>query len=658
MGSPSSGAEDEPTRSPAPDHARRPGLAIAAALLLAFAALVALRVHGFSLAAWHDVIDGSEPGGILLGEPRPIRSDDWKVQIPLILAQRSASPAFPLVNPLIGGGQAMLLPIEVPVAHWSIAFRPTMWGWLLGPDAGLAWQWWSRVLGLFGVWLAVFRVVARGRLGVAAAGAALLVASPFFQFWSFNAAPHAICAGAVFLAAVALARARTPGAIAAAGAALALSGAWFALTLYPPYQVTLGWLVVALVAGTLLDERAALPLARHRGLRAGALAFAGVAAIAIIAAFAWDARDAIETIRNTVYPGRRLSTGAERSVAELLNANLGAPLWAESWGPLYNVCEAASFWLLSPALVVLLLWRRARGERIDALTAAVALYTAVLWIYVVLGFPAWLARATALGSVPGRRAVIGLGLADAVLLVRFAACAMPLRRDERLRGAAIALGWGALVAASGVALARVLPDARGPVLGGFVIANAVLAAGFVLRPRAALPLLAALSAVSSLWFNPLAVGGTAFLRDNALAREIVAIDRAAGGQSVWVPFGRDDLANLFRAIGVRSLAGAHPLPPLALWQRIDPGKRQRSVYDRYAHVAFVAAPGGAPVFQLHSQDFVSVRIDPRTPAFRALGATHVLMREPDAAAFEKLTGWKPLAVVGPDHLYAVPAPAP
>lgn len=658
MGSPSSGETSEPTRSRGLDQTSRAGrctgFAIAAALLLLFAALVALRVHGFSIAAWHAVIDGSAPEGVLFGAARPIRSDDWKVQIPLILSQQVASPAFPIVNPMIGGGQNMFLPIEVPIAHWSIVFRPTMWGWFLGPDVGLAWQWWSRALGLFGTWLAVLCVVARGRMGIAAAGSALLVASPFFQFWALNAAPHAICAGAVVLASIALARARTPRGIAAAACALAFSGAWFTLTLYPPYQVTLGWLVIALVAGMLLDARTTLPLGQHRALRSGALVAAGVVAIAIVAVFAWDAHDAIEIIRNTVYPGRRLSTGADRSVAELLNANLGAPLWATSWGSLHNICEAASFWLLSPALIALTLWRRARGERIDALTAAVALYAAVLWIYIVLGFPAWLARATALGSVPGRRAVIGLGIADVILLVRFAACAVPIRPGERVRAAVLAIGWGGLVAASGAALARVLPDARAPVLAAFAFGNALLVAAFLLGPRVALPLLAVISAASSLWFNPVAVGGTAFLRENALAREIVAIDRAAGGESVWVSFGRDDLPNLFRTLGVRSLAGAHPLPPLALWERIDPGRRQRNVYDRYAHVTFVATPGGVPTFQLHSQDFVILRIDPRSAAFRALGATHVLVRDPDTVPFEKFTGWKPLAVVGQDHLYRVP----
>ena len=182
--------------------------AITAALLLLFASLVALRVHGFSLAAWHEVIDGSAPTEVLLGTPRLIRSDDWKVHLPLLLAQTAQAPRFPVVNPSVGLGQNMLLPLDALVAHWVALFRPTMWGFLLGPDAGIAWLWWSRVLGLFGVWFAVLTVVTRGRFAPAATGAALLACAPFFQFWAFNGAPQVTSMGAAFLATVALARAR------------------------------------------------------------------------------------------------------------------------------------------------------------------------------------------------------------------------------------------------------------------------------------------------------------------------------------------------------------------------------------------------------------------------------------------------------------------
>ena len=186
----------------------------------------------------------------------------------------------------------------------------------------------------------------------------------------------------------------------AGGAGLALAGAWFALTIYPPYQVTLAWLVVALTVGWLLDGRAELPLATHAKLRSAALVAAGVAALAIVLAFAWDAREAIEVMRNTVYPGLRLSTGGDRSIAALLNANLGAPLWANDWGTLFNECEPASFWLLSPAVIALFVWRWLRGERVDPVAAALAGYVAVLTLYATLGFPEALARATALGFAP------------------------------------------------------------------------------------------------------------------------------------------------------------------------------------------------------------------------------------------------------------------
>src|SRR5262245_18207892 len=89
---------------------KRSRLRITAALVFAFAVLVALRLHGFSLAAWHEVIDGSPPSEVLLGMPRPIRSDDWKTQLPLVLAQTASEPRFPVVNRTIALGQDMRVP--------------------------------------------------------------------------------------------------------------------------------------------------------------------------------------------------------------------------------------------------------------------------------------------------------------------------------------------------------------------------------------------------------------------------------------------------------------------------------------------------------------------------------------------------------------------
>jgi hypothetical protein len=544
-------------------------LARAGVLLVAFALLVGAGVHGFSLGMWHEVVDGSAPDEVLLGQPREIRSDDWKVHLPLALAQRVHEPAFPLDNRLVGLGQSSLLPIvELPIAHPLVAFRPTAWGFFLGPDAGLAWLWWSRVLGLFAVWFGVLHVLAGGRGGLAAIGA--FAVAPFFQFWSFNAAPYAAAAGGVFLAAVSLARARRPAAIAASGGALGFAGACFAL--------------------------------------------------AALALFVASAREAIETLQQTVYPGRRLATGGSRTLAQLANTTLAAGLWAEQWGPLHNACEAASFWLLAPAPGALWVVRRVRGESVDPVAAALLVYLAAL-------------------------------------VVRWLACAAPLRPGER--GLALAGGWALALAAAAAALARDLPDARLALLLPLAAANGGLAFAALAGRRRALPraAVAGLSLASGVWFNPLAVVGARWLSDNDLVQRIRAIDRGVGGTTVWASFGSDVIGNLFRVAGVRAITGVQPVPQLALWRRIDPLVAARPVYDRYAHVTLVPARGQPTGFQLVSRDTVALRLDPGGPALRALGATHVLVPNdtPESLGFDRARGFEPLRVVGKHRLYAVSA---
>ena len=87
----------------------------------------------------------------------------------------------------------------------------------LGDDVGLAWQWWYLTLGLFLAWFGVLLIVTDGRRDLAVAGALLLVASPFVQFWSLIPAPTASSAGFAVLATVGVLRARSRAAILASG---------------------------------------------------------------------------------------------------------------------------------------------------------------------------------------------------------------------------------------------------------------------------------------------------------------------------------------------------------------------------------------------------------------------------------------------------------
>jgi len=648
---------------PSPSSPRGAGLLVvparARSLLLgvcvAFVLLVGLHLHGFSLAAWHSELDGSAPAEVLLGNARKERWDDWVVHLPLALAQVAHKPRFPVINENIGIGMNMLVPISIPVWHPVALFRPMTWGFFLGRDFGISWMWWTRVLGLLSVWFLVFLILTRGRVGLSLAAALLLLLSPFLQFWSFNAAPFAIYAGLTWLAAICLATATRPRAILASGIALGWSGACLALETYPPYQLILGYLVLVLLVGFLWENRGALEIRRNGGSRILALSIAILIAGAAVAWLWSGARDAIGQLQNTVYPGRRLSTGGDKPLWQLFNANLWIPLQVSNYGSLGRyTSSAASFWLVSPLIAAALLVRRlASREPVPPLLVGLAIYCGVILVDCEIGLPTWFLRASLLGLVPSERALLGLGFADAALLVCFLATSPPLRTADRYADAAIALAWSAWIAFCARSLASALPEARPVWLVLLVAANGVVAFAILRRvsPTALVAALAGGLAACTLWFNPLAVGGSSYLLENPLSRVILEIDRLAGGKTVWSTYGDDRVANLFRVLGVHSLNGVHPIPELALWRRIDPLGVDELHYNRFAHVWVGEARTGTRFG--HLQDVLALYADPEEGVLEQLGVTHLLARM-DSSAGRRLQPYKPIARVGPFGIFELP----
>jgi hypothetical protein len=589
---------------------------------------------------------------VLLGRPQGIRVDDYAVVLPLALAQIAHEPPFPVVNRDIGAGQAMLLPFQVPVAHPATLFRPDTWGFFLGADTGMAWRWWTRWLGLFAVWALVLLVVTQGDRAASALASLALVMAPFFQFWGLRTVPAALHGGIAVLGALGLLFARRPAPIVLAGVALGFAGGGFGLVFYPPFQLPVAYLGVALVGALAFVHRGALAPRERLGWRLFAAALAALLVAVAAGSLLWSAGGAVDRMLHTSYPGRRISVGGERTLFELLGANLGVPLGVAEFGPLLNICESAGFWLLSPPLAAAALWRSRRGgRRLDALEIALLLAVAALALHALVPMPRWLARATGFAAVPGRRSAIALGLADVLLAARLLA-----RRGAPWRpagAAALAAAWAALLAATAARLAAALPAYPAALGAGFVAANAALVWLALRARRPALPLaaLAAASCVVAGWFNPLVRGGADALRENELSRAILAIDRAHGGDTVWVSYGDWVIPNLFRVLGVRALNGVIPVPQFELWAPLDPKGHARSIYNRFAHVVFEPTPGAEPRFEQLAYDAFAVHVDPGSDALRALGVTHFLIEAPDPAALAARSGATWLATVGRRQLF-------
>ncbi|MBW2287908.1 MAG: hypothetical protein JRG90_08790 [Deltaproteobacteria bacterium] len=652
------------TLAPGLSRAHRIALAI---LCGVFAVGVATELHGYSLGGWRAYLGDDAALQPLLGKSRPIRSDDWAVSIPLALAQRAHDPPFPVVNENIGRGQNMLAPVQAPVAHPVALFRPALWGYFLGDDTGIAWTWWFNLLGLIAVWSCVFASVGRGRSALALAAAVALAYAPFFQFWSLNLAPAAIFAGAVVLGAQWVFAAARPRDCLLGGVLLGWAAGAFGLVLYPPAMAVLAQVAAVLAVAGIASSRSVWGVhadgVAHPAWRAVALDIAAVITFAAAWAFLDGARDALELVNGSVYPGHRTATGGDLPWWQAFSSNLWLAWWTEDFGPMRNLCEAASFPLFFPligAALAIRWWRG--GERPDGLAAALLLYCAFLAIYQQWGFPEWLARATGLGFAPARRTLLGSGLADALLLVRFLSAA---RGDEasrvggRAAAALLALGWGALLAAVAKQLTGAIPGLPLAPLLAMAGANAAVAYAIltVRRPERFMAVFAAAAVVGSVWFNPLARGGAAALRENELAAAILAIDAEHAGESVFITYGSPKLPNLVWALGVHGLNGTHTTPQLALWRELDPLGRFEDVYNRYAHVQFSAGPGDVARFQAIRHDSIRVVLNPLAPVLRReLGATHLLLRakDEDRGAFERRTGLAPVFVEQRNAIYALP----
>jgi hypothetical protein len=618
------------------------------ALALVFVVALLFRLHGWSTPIWHQIIDGSPKKEILFGHARDIRSDDYILDLPMIMAQTAHRPSFPVINHNIGTGQYMLAPIRAPAWDFIVLYRPFAWGFFWGNDTGLSWMWWGLTLGLFYSFFLVFMLVSRNLFWVSFWAAFALVFSPYFQFWSLHKAEIAIHWAGAFVAAAYLLAARRRWIIWCAGIFLGWSICGVALDhIYPPIAVTVGWLLPFAGAAWCWQHRKTLPWNECRLDRAGAFVLALAIVGASLGLFFRESQGVVQLIQNTTYPGRRFSTGG------------GFPLWAffshdflaescnhpGSW--MGNICEDSSFIFVFPAVWCLLLILLIQYRRwFDAWSLILAIYIAGVMIYTYEGFPAWLARLTLFGMSTDNRTQMGLGLANFLVLV--AALSNP-RLRESLNAKTRLIGlflWLSLLVVcgfwfkshwSGLKLSDCLLG-----LGLQVFLACLWWSRKNLRSWG-MALLAVVSFAYTIKFNPWVRGGSDYLFRNPLSAKILELDRSDQNTHQWVVIGDNGISELPRILGVRSLGGYHGYPDFDLLKSFDPAGTYYSTYNQCGFLVFEAADSMEAHFTSPSPGIVVANINPSSTAFdRADVRFFIVLGQPAIRDFEKREDFKKL----------------
>ncbi|MFZ4516255.1 MAG: DUF7657 domain-containing protein [Acidimicrobiia bacterium] len=610
---------------------------------LAMVALVAFGISGVSVGVY--ATSEVRRSAVLAGSPNSVRSDEYAVRTPLILGQMARG--FPDAVPVGVGSNDVAVLYYVPTRDWSMAFKPQLLGYLvLAPPQANAFDWWGG-LAILLVGTYAFVLVALRSMRWAIAGALLLGASPFVNWWHVPTVGASIgfTAGgfAALLIAIREPRMGPRKYLFAALAAYCFVGATFVA--YPPFQIS----------ATLCFGGAALAIGVHwyaqRKLSWATvvvpLGIVAVGATIAVVLFAAQHHEALTAVAATVYPGARRSAGGDGLTHQILANAWFSPLLARNGGALFFRFRPRGADPSMPMIglflipVLALIWTRISrpGTRIRLLLVALLGVQALFLVYIYVGLPGIVARFTLLNRVPTGRSIAGVGLAALLLYITagMAIAGSDLSRRRRINAG---IGLSAVTIGYIVTVGSELRAVHAPVsrLAILLAASAALlvCATYFWRPFVSALVLILVSVVLVAPVNPLYRGVTP-LRNAALDAQVSALVDADPNLG-WAT---DDssLAAFLTANGYRNQSTTDFYPDRSAWELLDPTRTHEEVWNRYAHVVWKFDANAQDVrIALTYIDSMAVTINPCNPVLDRIGIRFLAQQEPVVASCLRAEG--------------------
>jgi hypothetical protein len=563
---------------------RRFLLACLGLFLVAFA----LKLNGSSSFVWRELLnDKADGGGLVLGQPRFSRSDEWLAWTPALLWQ--CEHGFPSENPSLGAGKAPFL-YSLPVRNYTMWARPQLYGFFLfGAEWGYAWYWNVKIFGLLTtVYLLFWTLTKDSKLSIF--GTLWVFFSNYIQWW-FSCPPMlpemlSSWAGAL-VCAVSILEKRSWWARLLLGGAFILCWLNFLLCLYPPFQIPLLYLGVALFATYLWTQRESGEPSTWQG--AVFLASACICTVVLLVPFFFELKPTLELLSSTSYPGHRRSGGGSlpfiqyfSGLMNLLDSSLALP---KNFSQINETANFFPLWLPVALVTGRALIAEPRKYSIQIASLAVVIF---LSAYALCPLPSWITNPTLLSFCTEVRALLTIGLAN----VFFVVLSFPLFQrclaqwNPKAVVATIGLlglfTWLYLQNAK-VAYPIFLTPWR---LWIFLVLDVTLLA-LLLKARARIFALCfiAILVVTDGRVNPVMTGLGSILRATpAAAIQKIIRDHP---NDAWVAYESNQLSEFLMALGANVASGLKIVPDLDFYRAIDPTGESSSIYNRYSFGFFL-----------------------------------------------------------------------
>ena len=626
-----------------------------------FIFLTLAKINYSSISMWNTVIpDGSDAKkGLISGTPKQIRMDEWAVVTPFMMSQ--AHQGFPLENPAIGGEKVALVGYY-PIKHFVSFFRPSHWGFLLfGFDYGFAWHWNFVIFFNLIASTLLFLLLTRNNFWLSVLGSFWLIFSPGFAWWSFFLLTMQFAASLLLISSIYLFYARTVRTLLIAGLLFLWSFVMFALILYPPYQIMLGYLMIMLLIGFVWRNARKEYLFDQLWPKLATFAVAFAIMGFLFYQFYLDAKSTIDAMSNTVYPGKRSETGGTGFIANWFSEYYSGWLinnekFPQNW---LNVCELSHFITFTPVVAVGLSLYFFRGKRFDSLLTILLGFILFVLIYIEIGFPEFLAKITLFDLSPTRRAQVPFGIANVFLAVLYLDY-ISKQKKLQLNGSVSTLLTVAVLLFAGFAAWLNLDTAQGFFKVHQLFLPTLFFAGlnYLMLPVATFrykELVVAGSLVlftlPNLKINPVGKG-TSPITDHTLYRKVREL-HLQEPKARWVVLGSQYITYLVTATGVNQLSGVKNQPDFKTMRVLDPTARRDSAYNRYAHTVYNSyidpTHPDTVVIQNGYEDGYQVALDPCSPRLKKLNVRYFIFdRIPQPVEIRCM---KQVATVGSIQIY-------
>ena len=611
------------------------GICVGLFLLLSLA-----KIHAVSIPIWNQMMpDGGDPKrGVISGESRRIRMDDYAVMAPWILSQTNRG--LPQENETIGGGKAPVL--VTPTNHFSALFRTDYWGFFfLNAEQGYAWAFNFRaMISIVGVTLLLL-LLTGNNFWLSIFGSVWLFMSSGSQSWTHIPTVMIGSGSLAVVAAIYLLFGQSRKHIMGASLGLAYMILYYAFILYPPYQVPLSYLLALLLVGYTITH-----FNRQRILVQWPLKVIGGAVAILSAGFIFyryyvDLKPTINAITSTVYPGKRSELGGTGFIAnwfsEYFSWQYKDTSFPAGW---LNHCELSHYITFAPIIIPALAVVFALTRRFDWTLLLLSAFVAFGYVWIEIGFPAWLANGTLWSISPTRRAQIPFGIGNVLLTVLYLHFLTTVQLSRRDRSLVMAVGIVGVVAFMGYAVYVNVNDSAGffKAYQLFIPAAFFTGLGILLLPGWQPPYRTAIFGAGILLFltpnlklNPVSKGLSP-ITEHVLYRTVRDIHQR-DPNAKWVVFGGQFVSYLVTATGVDLLSGVKYTPPRQILSVLDPTAKRDSAYNRYAHTmynTYIDPQKPDTVIMVNTfEDGYTVAMDPCSPRFKKLNVKYVIFdRQP------------------------------